>query len=114
VNVDGIVAEIDELVLVHGDDKSLLGDFLDGVSFGDVDVDAGLKNGCGDHEDDEEDEDDIDERNHVDVGERGLGGFGQLRHGGSVTSSQRPATGGEEVVRGKKATIPPTCGAHQR
>jgi hypothetical protein len=82
------------------------------VSFGDVDVDAGLENGCGDHEDDEEDEDDIDERNHVDVGEGGLGGFRELRHGGSVTSGQRSATSREELVRGKRAMIPPACEAH--
>ena len=46
------------------------------MSFGDVDLDAGLQNGGGDHEDDQEDEDDVDERNHVDVGEGGLRGFG--------------------------------------
>jgi hypothetical protein len=76
VNVDGVVAEIDELVFVHGDDEALLSDFFYGVSFGDVDFDAGLENWGGDHEDDKEDEDDIDERNHVDFGEGGLCGFG--------------------------------------
>ena len=76
VNVDGLVAEIDELVFVHGDDETLFGDFLDGVSLGDVDFDAGLEDGGGDHEDDEENEDDIDERHHVDVGEACLSGFG--------------------------------------
>jgi hypothetical protein len=76
MDVDGFVAEIDELVLVHGDDEALLGDFLDGVSFGDVDFNAGLQNGSGDHEDDKENENDVDERHHVDVGEAGLGGFG--------------------------------------
>jgi hypothetical protein len=75
VDVDGIVADVDELIFVDGDDDFLLVDFLDGVGFGDVDFDAGLEDRCGDHEDDEEDEDDVDERNHVDVGERGLGGF---------------------------------------
>ena len=76
VNVDGIVAEIDALIFVDGDDEFLLGDFLDGVRFGDVNLDAGLQDGCGDHEDDEEDEDHVDERDHVDIGERGLRGFG--------------------------------------
>jgi hypothetical protein len=75
VDVDGIVAEVDALGLVYGDDEALLGDFLDGVNFGEIDFDAGLQDGCGDHEDDEEDEDDVNERHHVDVGEGGLGGF---------------------------------------
>lgn len=88
MNVDGIVAEIDELVFVDGDDDALLDDFLDGVGLGDIDFDAGLEDGGGDHEDDEENEDDIDERNHVDVGERGLGGFGELGHGGLVIREQ--------------------------
>ncbi len=81
VDVDSVVAEIDALIFVEGDDEALLGDFFDGVRFGDVDFDTGLKNGSGDHEDDEEDEDDVDERHHVDVGEGGLSGFGELRHG---------------------------------
>ena len=76
MDVDGVVAEIDELVFVHGDDQALLSDFFYGVGFGDVDFDAGLQDRGGDHEDDEEDEDDVDERNHVDFGEGRLGGFG--------------------------------------
>jgi len=52
VDVDGVVAEVEELVFVHGDHEALLGDFFYGVSFGDVDLDAGLEDGCGDHEDD--------------------------------------------------------------
>jgi hypothetical protein len=81
MNVDLIVAEIDELIFVDGDDEFLFSDFLDGVSFGDVDLDAGLENGGGDHKDDEENENDIDEGNHVDVGEGGLRGFRKLGHG---------------------------------
>ena len=69
VDVDRVVAEIDALGFVDGDDEALFGDFFDGVGFGDVDFDAGLQDGSGDHEDDQEDEDDIDERHHVDVGE---------------------------------------------
>ena len=76
VDIDLIVVEIDELVFVDGDDEALLGDFAHGVSFGYVHFDAGLKDGSGNHEDDEEDEDDVNEGNHVDVGEGGLGGFG--------------------------------------
>jgi hypothetical protein len=41
-----------------------------------------------------------------------LGGFRELRHGGSVTSGQRSATSREELVRGKRAMIPPACEAH--
>ena len=33
VNVDGFVAEIDDLLFVDGDDEALLGDFLDGMWF---------------------------------------------------------------------------------
>jgi hypothetical protein len=81
VNVDGIVAEIDALIFVDGNDEFLFGDFLDGVGFGDIDFNAGLKNGSGNHEDDEKDEDDIDKGDHIDVGKRGLRGFGKCRHG---------------------------------
>ena len=76
VNVDGIVAEVDALGLVNGDDEALLGDFLDGVRFGEIDFDAGLQDGSGDHENDEEDEDDVDEWDHVDVRKGALRGFG--------------------------------------
>jgi len=81
MNVDGIVAEIDALIFVDGNDEFLFRDFLDSVGFGDVDFDAGLEDGSSNHEDDEKDEDDIDERDHVDVGKRGLSGFGKCRHG---------------------------------
>ena len=53
MNVDGIVAEIDSLGFVDRDDETLLGDFLDAMRFGDVELDAGLQDGRGDHEDDE-------------------------------------------------------------
>jgi hypothetical protein len=88
VDVDGIVAEIDELLFIDGDDEFLFGDFLDGVSFGDVDFDAGLQDGCRDHEDDQEHENNVDERNHVDLGEGGLRGFGYLRHGDLLVTRQ--------------------------
>ena len=80
MNVDGVVAEIDFLRFVDGDDQALLGDFLNRVRFGDVEFNAGLKDGRGDHEDDEENEHDVDERHHVDLGERGLRRFGKRRH----------------------------------
>jgi hypothetical protein len=92
MNVDFVVAEIDELIFVDGDDEFLFSDFLDGVGFGNVDLDAGLENGGGDHKDDEENENDIDEGDHVDVGERGLRGFGKLGHG-SLLRDVRGAVG---------------------
>ena len=76
----GVVAEIDELLLVDGDDDALLVDFLDGRGLGDVDFDAGLQDRRGDHENDEQHEHDVDERDHVDLGERRLRRFGELRH----------------------------------
>jgi hypothetical protein len=80
VDVDGIVADINFLRFVDGDDQSQFGDFLDGMGFGDVELDAGLQDGGGDHEDDQKDEDDVDERDHVDLGEGGLRGFGKSGH----------------------------------
>jgi hypothetical protein len=76
VNVNGAVAKIESLIFVDGDDEMILIDFFDGVRFGDVDFDAGLQDGRGDHEDDQKDQDHVDERDHVDFGEGGLGGFG--------------------------------------
>jgi hypothetical protein len=76
VNVNGAVAKIEGLLFVDGDDEMILIDFFDGVRFGDVDFDAGLQDGRGDHEDDQKDQDHVDERDHVDFGEGGLGGFG--------------------------------------
>jgi hypothetical protein len=76
VNVNGAVAKIESLIFVDGDDEMILIDFFDGVRFGDVDFDAGLKDGRGDHEDDQKDEDHVDKRDHVDFGEGGLRGFG--------------------------------------
>jgi len=76
VNVSGVVTKVDALIFVDGNDQSLLGDFLDGMGFRDVDFDAGLQDGSGDHENDEEDEDDVDEWDHVDVRKGALRGFG--------------------------------------
>src|SRR5712664_547921 len=81
MNVDGVVAEIDFLRFVDRDDQALLGDFLNGMRFGDVEFNAGLQDGSGDHEDDQENEHDVDERHHVDLGERSLRRFGERRHG---------------------------------
>jgi hypothetical protein len=81
VNVDGTVAEIDALVLVDGDDEALLVDFFYSGRFGDVDFNAGLQDRGSDHENDEEHENNVDERDHVDLGERALRVFRELRHG---------------------------------
>ena len=45
VNVDGIVAEIHFLRFIDRDDEPLFGDFLDGMRLGDVELNAGLKDG---------------------------------------------------------------------
>src|SRR5271163_1689027 len=81
VDIDGNVGEIDELVLVDGDDEARLVDFLYGLRLGDVDFDAGLEDRSGDHENDEQHKNNVDERDHVDLGERALRVFGELRHG---------------------------------
>jgi hypothetical protein len=79
IHVDGIIAQKNVLILVHGDYDFLFGYFVRSFRFGNVDFDTGLQNGSGDHEDDQEDEDDVDERDHVDLGQRRLR-FGDLRH----------------------------------
>jgi len=68
VDVDGVIAEEDALLLVDGDDETLFADFFHSARFWNTDIDTGLEYGCGDHENDEEDEDDVDERSDVDVG----------------------------------------------
>jgi len=88
------VGEIDELVLVDGDDEALLVDFLHGLCFWDVDFDAGLEDGGGDHENDEEDENNVDERDHVDLGESALRVFRELRH----SIQKQPGAGGRESL----------------
>ena len=95
VNVNGTVAEIDALVLVDGDDEALLVDFFNGGGFGDVDFDAGLEDRRGDHENDEQHENNVDERDHVDLGERALRVFGELRH----SLMRRPRAGGRKSLR---------------
>src|SRR5712664_2195864 len=80
MNVDGLIAKIDALSLVHGDDQALLIDFLYGARLWNVDFDAGLEDRSGDHENDQKHENHVDERDHVDLGERSLRRFGKLRH----------------------------------
>src|SRR5580698_400417 len=40
VDVNGVVAEEDALILIDGDDDPLLGDLFDGAGFGDADFNA--------------------------------------------------------------------------
>src|SRR6267142_1460627 len=80
MNVDGLIAKIDALSLVHGDDQALLIDFLYGARLWNVDFDAGLEDRSGDHENDQKHENHVDERDHVDLGERSLRRFGKLLH----------------------------------
>ncbi len=54
---------------------------VDGAGLRDGDVDAGLQDGRGEHEDEQQHEDDVDQRRDVDLGERGLGAsFGGEGH----------------------------------
>ena len=80
VNVDGFIAEVNALGLVHRHDQALLIDFLHGARLRDVDFDAGLQDGRGNHENNEQHENHVHERDHVDLGERSLRRFGELLH----------------------------------
>ena len=71
VYVDRVVAEEDFLIAVDGDHEALLGDFLNGACFGNVDFDTGLEHWRGDHEDHQQHQHDVDERRDVDVREGG-------------------------------------------
>ena len=73
VDVDGLVLQEDVLLLVDGDDHALFGELVDGAGLRDGHLDAGLKDGRGEHEDEQKHEDDVDQRRDVDLGERGLG-----------------------------------------
>ena len=86
VHVDWIVSQINELILVDGDDDLLFGDFMHALGLRNIDFDAGLEDGGGDHEDDQQDEHDVDERDHVDLGQGRLRRFGHLRHRFSRTA----------------------------
>lgn len=87
MNIYRGIAEIDELLLVHGNDHALLRRFFHGVSFRDVEFDAGLEDRRGDHKNDEQDQHHVHEGDHVDLGERRLGTFLDGCHRQSVESS---------------------------
>jgi len=80
VDIDRRVSNVNELILVDGHDETDFVDFLDGGCFGYVDFDARLEDRGSDHENDKQDENNVDERDHVDLGERALRVFGELRH----------------------------------
>jgi hypothetical protein len=96
VNVDGVIAEVDALRLVYSDDKAILADIFDGVGLGDIDFDAGLQDGRGNHEDDEKHENHVHEGDHVDVREGSLRRFGESRHGQKLTADSLQPTAGKK------------------
>src|ERR1700683_1722605 len=72
VNVDGVIAEEDALILIDSDHDPLFGDFFDRTRFGHADFNPGLKHWRGDHENNQQNEDHIDQRSNVDIGESSL------------------------------------------
>jgi len=54
MNVDGLIAEKDLLLVIDGDDHALFGDLFHGAGFGDVDFNTRLQHRRRDHEDDEQ------------------------------------------------------------
>src|SRR6202041_1310527 len=72
IDIDGVVAEEDALILINGNDGAFLGNLFYGAGFGDADLNARLQNGSGYHKNDQQHEDDIDQRSDVDIGECGL------------------------------------------
>src|SRR5215469_10387639 len=72
IDVNRIVAEEDALLLVDADDQALFGDLLNRSCLRDVDFNARLQHGRGDHENDQQNQDNVDERGYVDVGESDL------------------------------------------
>ena len=91
----GADLEEDVLVLVDGDDGALFGELGDGFGVRDSDVDAGLEDGRGEHEDEQKDEDDVDERGDVDLGERGLGVGAPFTAGGEGHRLEVPPLDGD-------------------
>src|ERR1700682_2155020 len=67
MDVYRIVANINTLGAVDGNDDPRLGNFLYVLLFGNVDFDSGLQNRRGDHENHQEDEHDVHKRDDVDV-----------------------------------------------
>jgi hypothetical protein len=72
INVNGIVAQINTLLLVDADNQALFRDLFYAASLWDVDLDAGLQHRRCHHEDDEQNENHVDQRGDVDVGKRRL------------------------------------------
>src|SRR5271157_2745574 len=73
VDIHGVIAEEDALILINSDDRAFFCDLLDGAGLGNGHFDARLKNGSGHHKDDQEYQDNVNERSDVDVRESSLG-----------------------------------------
>src|SRR5579883_808380 len=68
VNVYSVVAEIDQLGAVNGDDQPLVTYLLHRLRFRQIDFDAGLQDRCGDHKDDQQHEHYVYEGDNIDLG----------------------------------------------
>src|SRR6266568_215377 len=80
VDIDGFIAQVDALRLVQCDDQAILGEIFHSARLRHIDFNARLEDGGGDHKDDEEHQNHVHEGDHVDLGERSLSRFGELRH----------------------------------
>jgi len=72
IDVDGLVLQEDVLIVIDGDDHPLISDLVDGTGLRNRNVDTGLQDWCGQHEDEEKHQDDVDEGSDVDLGECSL------------------------------------------
>src|SRR5579863_6998406 len=68
IDVDGIVAHENALLLINTEDHTFLGDFFHGAGLRDVNLDPRLQDRRGDHEDDQQHQDHIDQGSDVDLG----------------------------------------------
>src|SRR5207237_3837162 len=68
INVNGIVSQINPLLLVDADNQPLICDFFYATSFGDVYLNAGLEHRRRHHENNQEHQHNVHQRRDVDVG----------------------------------------------
>ncbi len=92
IDVDRLVLQEDVLVFIDGDDHALFGQLIDGAGLGDRHFDAGLKDGRGEHEDEQQHQHDVDEGRDVDLGECGLGAGLSTTAGGEGHGLEGPPT----------------------
>ena len=81
IDIDGVVAQKDPLLLVDADHQPLFGDLFYRPRFGHTYFDAGLQHRRGDHKDDQQDQYHVHQRGNVDVGEGCLGSSVRSRKG---------------------------------